>query len=173
LVGASVLSFAILLIVLPGTACKPYPGWRFPGWNRLSVGLHLDDYRTFHANDEGGEDIDETNRYHFPSKGVRPKATDTFGCGIDFASRGVFFTYNGTRIQPDAYSGVYPSSISNYIAKSEDGLYDVFAAIGVQGETELEVNFGAKEFSWKEGNQAQWRIENHTSQSSPPPYTIS
>lgn len=65
--------------------------------NHCSVGFHLDDYRTFYADDEGGEDIDElrVNKYHLPAKGVRPKVTDTFGCGINFGSRGVFFTYNG------------------------------------------------------------------------------
>jgi Ran-binding protein 9/10 len=133
------------------------------------VGFHLDDYRTFYADDEGGEDIDELNQYHFPAKGVRPKVTDTFGCGIDFRSRGVFFTYNGTRIRPDAYGGVYPLVIPGGITEAEDGRYDVFAAIGVQGETEFEVNFGAERFAWQDGNQPQWRVENHVGKSKPPP----
>ena len=104
---------------------------------------------------------------------MRPKATDTFGCGIDFRSRGVFFTYNGTRIRPDAYGGVYPPAIPAGITMADDGLYDVFAAIGVEGEAEFEVNFGVKEFAWQEGNQPQWKVENHVGKGKPPPYVES
>ena len=133
------------------------------------MAFHLDDYRTFYADDEGGEDIDELNKYHLPAKGVRPKVTDTFGCGIDFGSRGVFFTFNGARIRPDAYGGVYPLVIPGGITEAEDGRYDVFAAIGVQGETEFQVNFGTEKFAWQEGNQPQWRVENHVGKYKPPP----
>jgi hypothetical protein len=39
--------------------------------------------------------------------------------------------------------------------------YDVFAAIGVEGVCEFEVNFGADVFRWKEGNEWAWRVEGH------------
>jgi hypothetical protein len=37
-----------------GFACKPYPGWRLPGWHRGSVGVHGDDGRRFMDDSEGG-----------------------------------------------------------------------------------------------------------------------
>lgn len=40
-------------IVSIGTACRPYPEWRHPGWNRLSAALHLDDLRKFFEDPDG------------------------------------------------------------------------------------------------------------------------
>ena len=39
--------------------------------------------------------------------------------------------------------------------------HDVFAAIGVDGSSELEVNFGGEEFRWKEACEWAWRVEGH------------
>lgn len=39
-----------------GTACRPYPPYRLPGWNRLSAALHLDDFRKFFEDPDGGRD---------------------------------------------------------------------------------------------------------------------
>jgi Ran-binding protein 9/10 len=152
-------------------ACKPYPSWRFPGWNRLGAALHLDDYHTFYESPKGGLPLPE--RYHLPGPGVRPKITDTFGCGVDFQNRSLFFTYNGTRIDAP-YRVVYPAAIpSDNSALGTDvvqGRYDVFAAIGVQGKSQFEVNFGSKAFAWREGNRPEWRLENHISNGEPPRY---
>jgi hypothetical protein len=35
------------IMVIKGTAVRPYPDFRLPGWNRLSMALHLDDLRKF------------------------------------------------------------------------------------------------------------------------------
>ncbi|KDQ62808.1 hypothetical protein JAAARDRAFT_471518 [Jaapia argillacea MUCL 33604] len=43
-------------VIAIGTACRPYPAWRLPGWNRSSVGLHLDDLRKFFEDPDGGRD---------------------------------------------------------------------------------------------------------------------
>jgi hypothetical protein len=44
--------------------------------------------------------------------------------------------------------------------------YDVFAAIGVSGECEVQVNFGAEVFRWKEGNEwassLSWEADGRT-----------
>lgn len=75
---------------------------------------------------------------------------DTVGCGYDFTSSGVFYTYNGRRL-PDAFGGVY-------LPRTQ---FDVYAAIGVEGGCEFEVNFGGDLFRWKEGNEWAWRVDGH------------
>ena len=125
-----------------GTACRPYPAWRLPGWNRLSSGLHLDDFRKFFEDPDGGRDY--TSLLNRISDG------DTIGCGYEFASGTVFYTHNGLRLPP-AFSGVYLPRHT----------LDVYAAIGVEGRNSFEVNFGADLFRWKEGNEWAWRVEGH------------
>ncbi|KAI0094358.1 hypothetical protein BDY19DRAFT_912408, partial [Irpex rosettiformis] len=129
-------------IIAIGSACRPYPDWRFPGWNRASVGLHLDDMRKFYEDPDGGMDYDPILS--------RFACGDTIGFGYDFTSSSVFYTYNGIRL-PDAFGGVY-------IPRNQ---YDVYAAIGVEGACKFEVNFGAELFRWKEGNEWAWRVEGH------------
>ena len=133
----------MLTWLIAGSACLPYPDWRFPGWNRLSAGLHSDDCRIFYEDPEGGRD--------YPG-GLLTEISrgDTIGFGYEFASSSVFFTYNGKRL-PNAFGGVYLPR----------GKYDVYAAIGVEGENEFEVNFGTKPFVWKEGNGPAWKVEGH------------
>jgi Ran-binding protein 9/10 len=36
---------------------------------------------------------------------------------------------------------------------------DVYAAIGVEGENDIEINFGGSVFRWKDGNDWAWKIE--------------
>ncbi|KAF5326603.1 hypothetical protein D9611_000882 [Ephemerocybe angulata] len=126
-----------------GTACRPYPEWRLPGWNRLSAGLHLDDLRKFFEDPDGGRDYAEGL-----ISSISPG--DTIGCGYEFASGNLFYTYNGVRL-PNAFSGLY-------IPRNQ---HDVFAAIGVEGECQFQVNFGGEVFRWKEGNEWAWRVEGH------------
>lgn len=40
-------------------------------------------------------------------------------------------------------------------------MYDVYAAVGVEGDNEFEVNFGTDVFRWKEGNDQAWKVEGH------------
>lgn len=129
-------------IIAIGTACKPYPSWRFPGWNRLSAGLHLDDMRKFFEDPNGGRNYSDSLRQLSPG--------DTVGCGYEFAYGSIFFTYNGMRLA-DAFTGIY-------LPRTQ---FDVFAAIGVEGECEFDVNFGGDVFRWKEGNEWAWRVEGH------------
>ena len=75
---------------------------------------------------------------------------DSVGFGYEFASSSVFFTYNGVRL-PNAFSGVY-------VPRAK---YDVYAAVGVEGKNEFDVNFGTDLFRWKEGNEWAWRVEGH------------
>ncbi|KAH9851769.1 hypothetical protein C2E23DRAFT_223965 [Lenzites betulinus] len=127
-------------IIAVGTACRPYPISWLPGWARLSTALHLDDLFKFYA-DEGRE-------YTPLLTHVVPG--DTVGLGYSFGMGTVFFTHNGVRL-PDAFTGVYLPHTA----------YDVYAAIGVRGACELEVNFGGDTFRWKEGNEWAWRVEGY------------
>ncbi|OSC97506.1 hypothetical protein PYCCODRAFT_1454894 [Trametes coccinea BRFM310] len=129
-------------LVAVGSACRPYPHWRLPGWNRLSAGLHLDDFRKFFEDPDGGRD-------YTPAL-ARLAPGDTIGLGYAFALGTVFFTHNGARL-PDAFTGVYLPRAA----------HDVYAALGVEGACELEVNFGGDVFRWKEGNEWAWRVEGH------------
>ncbi|KAF9459199.1 hypothetical protein BDZ94DRAFT_1268808 [Collybia nuda] len=129
-------------IIAIGTACRPYPAWRLPGWNRLSAGLHLDDFRKFFEDPDGGRD------YTDAVTGIN--SGDTIGCGYEFASGTLFFTYNGMRLPP-AFTGIYLPRHN----------HDVFAAIGVEGDCDFEVNFGGEYFRWKEGSEWAWRVEGH------------
>ncbi|KAF9816368.1 hypothetical protein IEO21_04121 [Rhodonia placenta] len=128
-------------VIAIGTACKPHPEWRFPGWDRLSAGLHLDDLRKYFEDSLGGRD--------YTSDLTRIQPGDVIGCGYYFATGALFFTYNGQRL-PDAFTGIYLPRTAN----------DVYAAIGVEGENEFEVNFGSDCFKWVEGGEWQWKVES-------------
>lgn len=131
-------------IVTVGTACRPYPDWRLPGWNRLSGALHLDDMRKFFEDPDGGRD------YLAESDSFTVRAGDIIGCGYEFCDSSLFFTYNGLRLPP-AFTGVYLPRAAQ----------DVYAAVGVSGAVEFKVNFGGEVFRWKEGNEWAWRVEGH------------
>ncbi|KAI0754807.1 hypothetical protein C8Q80DRAFT_1298632 [Daedaleopsis nitida] len=135
-------------VIAVGTACRPYPDWRLPGWNRLSAGLHLDDCRKFFEDPDGGR----TYTPALSASGVR--AGDTVGVGYAFALGTLFFTHNGVRL-PDAFAGIYLPREA----------HDVYAAVGVSGPgaCEFEVNFGGADFEWKEGNN--WKVEGHVGMS--------
>jgi Ran-binding protein 9/10 len=148
--------------MLPGCASRPYPNWRFPGWERLSVGLHLDDFRKFFEDPYGGRDYDSR------LNGINPG--DTIGFGYQFNTATTFFTWNGIRLR-DAFTGIF----------LPHGAHDVYAAIGVEGENDFIVNFGTELFRWNEGNEKVWKIDSHVGYSAStsaqtdeelPPYSI-
>jgi len=108
----------------------------------MSAGLHLDDFCKFFEDPDGGRDYtDSLNR-------IEPG--DTVGCGYEFKTGIIFFTHNGIRL-PTAFSGVYLPRCTQ----------DVFAAIGVEGDCDFQVNFGGESFRWKEGNEWAWLVEGH------------
>ncbi|KXN83987.1 Protein ssh4 [Leucoagaricus sp. SymC.cos] len=125
-----------------GTACRPYPEYRLPGWNRQSAGLHLDDMRKFFEDPDGGRD--------YTSDRTRINPGDTIGCGYEFTTGSLFYTHNGCRL-PEAFNGLYLPRQN----------FDVFAAVGVEGECDFDVNFGGDYFKWKDGNEWAWKIEGH------------
>ncbi|KAF5386346.1 hypothetical protein D9757_006686 [Collybiopsis confluens] len=152
-----------------GTACKPYPTFRQPGWNRESSGWHLDDLRKFFEDSDGGRDYTDNGRslplpwkYEAKSKSkslyhsTTSESTQTqfipdgsiIGCGYVFQTGTIFYTYNGLRL-PNAFDG----------AHLPRGELDVYAAIGFCGRTRFDVNFGGETFKWLDGNTWEWRVE--------------
>jgi hypothetical protein len=117
-----------------------------PGWNRLSAALHLDDLRKFFEDSDGGRD------YHTSTSAALSRVSpgDVVGCGYEFGTGALFFTYNGRRL-PDAFVGIYMPRVK----------HDVYAAIGLEGANEVEVNFGSLGFRWREGNDVAWRVGMH------------
>ncbi|OBZ68846.1 hypothetical protein A0H81_11261 [Grifola frondosa] len=59
-----------------------------------------------------------------------PPVRGHIGCGYEFSTGSVFFTHNGVRL-PVAFSGVFLPRTA----------YDVYAAIGVEGKNQFDVNF--------------------------------
>lgn len=140
--GLSLLSTDIIGLV--GTACRPFPPFRLPGWNRLSAALHLDDLRKFFEDPCGGRDY---------TKEIEVSRGDVVGCGYEFHTGIMFFTHQGRRL-PDAFTGIYLPHQK----------YDVYAAVGVSGATEFKVNFGGDTFKWLPGNEWGWRLDRHVGQ---------
>lgn len=106
----------------------------------MSAALHLDDCRKFFEDPDGGKDYTDL------LQNIRPG--DHIGCGYEYNTGTLFYTYNGFRL-PNAFSGLYMPRHN----------YDVFAAIGVEGACDFEVNFGGEHFKWLPGNEWQWRVE--------------
>lgn len=103
--------------------------------------------RKFYENSDGGQE----SGYWDAIGGRPPSAGDTIGCGYEFAHGStLFFTFNGQRLMPDAFKGLYPG-----------GDRDVFAAIGVDGENTFTVNFGGDYFKWSPANEWGWRLDAH------------
>ncbi|KAH8109266.1 hypothetical protein DFH11DRAFT_951695 [Phellopilus nigrolimitatus] len=135
-------------VIAIGTSCLPYPEYRFPGWNRLSAGLHLDDMQKFFEDPRGGRPYDGRLR--------TLAAGDVFGCGYSFATKSLFYTHNGKRLA-DAFRGLY-------LPRTR---HDVYAAIGVggPGANRFIVNFGgdneAHLFRWLPAREWGWQVDGH------------
>ncbi|RPB03113.1 hypothetical protein L873DRAFT_1629389, partial [Choiromyces venosus 120613-1] len=113
-----------------GFAAKPYPGFRLPGWNRGSLGVHSDDGRRYCNDSYGGKDFVRGGW------GVGERV----GVGMSFCTERdgnagveVWFTRNGERVggwwldeEVDAERDWDPRV-------GLDGRWDVYAALGVWG----------------------------------------
>jgi hypothetical protein len=112
-----------------GIATKPYPAFRLPGWDQMSVGYHGDDGHKFVNNNEGGEP-------YGPTFGER----DVVGCGIECKDENkrncaVYFTLNGLRLD----------NATNNLNNVE---YGYFPTVGCFGACTLTVNFGQTPFRY-------------------------
>ncbi|CAB4378519.1 unnamed protein product [Rhizophagus irregularis] len=114
-------------IIAIGLATKKYPTNRLPGCNTHSVGFHSDEGRIFHNEKYTGSKYSDK----------WGEVNDVIGCGYVPNTGQVFFTMNGKNLG-DAYTGLF---------------YDKwYPTIGSNGFCRLKVNFGKKEFKYKEAN---------------------
>ncbi|KAL8950428.1 MAG: hypothetical protein Q9222_003543 [Ikaeria aurantiellina] len=138
-----------------GYAGVPYPTWRAPGWERGSLAVFSDDGRKFVNNTYGGTD--------FTSPIL---AGQTVGLGMDFTipdtppSYGaslaqtpdikvdIFFTRDG--VKESGWNLHEESDAENYGGVDGlDGHYDLYAAVGLFGRVEFEVNFSSRDWLWQ------------------------
>lgn len=94
---------------------------RMPGWDQQSYGYHGDDGGIFHAS--GGM---------LKQFGPKFGPGDTVGCGIDYVSRGIFYTLNGK------FLGYAWENISNEVLQK-----DLFPVVGIDTNSPIHMNFGS------------------------------
>jgi hypothetical protein len=115
------------VVVGVGLATKPYPFWRFPGWNLHSVGYHSDDGCKFWNDDGQGQEYGK-------SFGIG----DTVGCGWLPAEGKVYFTLNGE------YLGIAYAEVET--------AHFYFPTVAADGNAIVEVNLGRKPFQYSQAN---------------------
>ncbi|MBW0521443.1 hypothetical protein O181_061158 [Austropuccinia psidii MF-1] len=126
-----------------GLATKPYPSFRLPGWNRLSIGY-------FSA------DGFKSHNYPFTATSYGPslKQGDVLGVGYRPRTGSVFFTRNGKKLE-DAYTGL--------------NRFNLFPTIGATGPASVHVNLGQAGFVFIEANVKKWGLAPMAGTLAPPP----
>eukprot|EP00537_Pseudo-nitzschia_pungens_P013283 CAMPEP_0172392726 /NCGR_PEP_ID=MMETSP1061-20121228/8762_1 /TAXON_ID=37318 /ORGANISM="Pseudo-nitzschia pungens, Strain cf. pungens" /LENGTH=666 /DNA_ID=CAMNT_0013123609 /DNA_START=130 /DNA_END=2127 /DNA_ORIENTATION=+ len=93
---------------------------RMPGWDRQSYGYHGDDGGIFHAS---GGMLKEFGPKYGPG--------DTVGCGVDYVSKGIFYTLNGR------FLGYAWEDIRDSILKK-----DLYPVVGLDTNCPVHLNWG-------------------------------
>ncbi|KAG0141190.1 hypothetical protein CROQUDRAFT_304512 [Cronartium quercuum f. sp. fusiforme G11] len=126
-----------------GLATKPYPTFRLPGWNRLSIGYFASDGFKSH-------------NYPFTATSYGPplKQGDVLGVGYRPRTGAVFFTRNGKKLE-EAFVGLQR--------------FNVFPTIGASGPATVHVNLGQAGFVFIEANVKKWGLAPMAGTLAPPP----
>ncbi|KAL8774058.1 MAG: hypothetical protein Q9209_001166 [Squamulea sp. 1 TL-2023] len=138
-----------------GWCALPYPTWRMPGWERGSLAVHGDDGRKYVNDTWGGKDF--TGPIY---------AGQTVGLGMEFSipdappeygslpaqtpsiKVDVFFTRDG--VKESGWSLHEELDAQNDLGiDGLDGQYDLYAAVGLFGGVEFEVNFRRDRWLWQ------------------------
>lgn len=129
--------------VAVGLATKPYPSFRMPGWNKISVGYFSSDGFKCH-------------NYPFTAASHGPSLNegDVLGVGYRPRTGTVFFTKNGRKLD-DCYTG-----LSNY---------NLFPAVGSNGAATVHINLGQAGFVFIEANVKKWGLAPMVGTLAPPP----
>ncbi|MBE7182589.1 MAG: hypothetical protein INR71_15520, partial [Terriglobus roseus] len=141
-----------------GFFAPPYPGWRLPGWQRGSLGVHGDDGRRYINDPFGGLDFTEPFRFG-ETLGIgmvwKPQTSDAPPTYNEASGRTqssplaveVVFTRDGCKAGSWNLHEELDAERSEGGTKGLDGECDVFAAVGVFGQVEVEVCFSPRQ--WK------------------------
>ncbi|KAL9581949.1 MAG: hypothetical protein Q9212_003585 [Teloschistes hypoglaucus] len=138
-----------------GYCAVPYPTWRMPGWERGSLAVHGDDGRRYVNDTWGGKDF--TGAIH---------AGETVGLGMEFSVPNTPPDYrsslaNTSNIKVDVFFTRNGSKESGWNIHEEldaendlgvdglDGQFDLYAAIGLFGSVDFEVNFSRQSWLWQ------------------------
>ncbi|KAJ9097358.1 hypothetical protein QFC19_006826 [Naganishia cerealis] len=129
--------------VVVGLATKPYPSFRMPGWNKISVGYFSSDGFKCH-------------NYPFTAASHGPSLNegDVLGVGYRPRTGTVFFTKNGRKLD-DCYTGL--------------SSYNLFPAIGSNGAASVHINLGQAGFVFIEANVKKWGLAPMVGTLAPPP----
>lgn len=129
--------------VVVGLATKPYPSFRLPGWNKVSIGYFSSDGFKCH-------------NYPFTASSLGPPLAegDVLGVGYRPRTGTVFFTRNGKKFE-DSYTGL-------------NG-FNLFPAIGANGACSVHVNLGQSGFVFIEANVKKWGLAPMIGTLAPPP----
>jgi len=108
--------------VAVGVAAKAFQYQsRMPGWDKQSYGYHGDDGGIFHSS---GSMLKPFGPTYGPG--------DTVGCGIDYVSKGIFYTLNGE------FLGYAWKRISDDMLQN-----DLFPTVGIDTNFPIHLNFGS------------------------------
>jgi len=111
-----IIAKAAKTVIAVGFATRPYPGFRLPGWDPISIGYHSDDGRKFISDAFGGRDY-----------AIAYGKGDVIGVGVRPRDGLVFFTRNGVDL-----------GIAAVAFGVGQGLYPT---IGMDGEGEVKIDF--------------------------------
>ncbi|KAL8717153.1 MAG: hypothetical protein Q9225_005582 [Loekoesia sp. 1 TL-2023] len=138
-----------------GYCAVPYPTWRMPGWERGSLGVHGDDGRRYVNDTWGGKDftsaIQEGETVGLGMEFSIPDTPPSYGSSperMPSMKIEVFFTRNG--IKEAGWNLHEELDAQNDLGiDGLDGRFDLYAAIGLFGSVEFEVNFHNHLWLWQ------------------------
>ncbi|KAI9719405.1 MAG: hypothetical protein M1812_003476 [Candelaria pacifica] len=139
-----------------GYLAAPYPTWRQPGWERGSLGIHGDDGRRYVNDTWGGKDftapfkVGQTvgigMKFSIPEQ--PPEYSEQMGTIAPKLKVEVFFTRDGRRDEGwDLHEE--RDVIDDEGVEGLEGERDVYAAVGVFGEGEVEISFNSRDWLYQ------------------------
>ncbi|KAL8729000.1 MAG: hypothetical protein Q9166_005001 [cf. Caloplaca sp. 2 TL-2023] len=138
-----------------GFCALPYPTWRMPGWERGSLAVHGDDGRRYVNDSWGGKDFTGPIQagqtvglgMEFsipdmpPNYGSSPAQTPSIKVDISFTRDGVRESGWSLHEELDAQNDLGVEGL--------DGQFDLYAAVGLFGGVEFEVNLSRENWLWQ------------------------
>ncbi|PWA01341.1 hypothetical protein BB558_002561 [Smittium angustum] len=125
-----------------GLATKPYPSWRMVGFNKYSVGYHINTGYVY-----------QNSVFKRTKLSAKCKVGDIIGIGYNPKIGCAWFSFNGKRL-----SGAFTNLE-----------YNIFPTISTDGPCGLSVNFGQRGYVFIEANVKKWGFAPIEGSQKPPP----